>query len=61
MIVGKGEKEFELRNFIRQNNLSHYVKLIGYQNNPTNDDEVNARLQEVPAATVVKQRERTKK
>jgi glycosyltransferase involved in cell wall biosynthesis len=34
VIVGKGEKEFELRNYIRHNNLSHYVKLIGYQDNP---------------------------
>jgi hypothetical protein len=38
----------------------HVADIVSYHNNPTNDDEVNARLQVVPAATV-KQRGRPKK
>ena len=38
----------------------HVADIVSYHNNPTNDDEVNARLQQVPAATV-KQRGRPKK
>ena len=38
----------------------HVADIVGYHNNPTNDNEVNARLQQVPAATV-KQRGRPKK
>ena len=34
VIVGKGDKEFELRNYIHKHNLSNCVKLIGYQDNP---------------------------
>ena len=33
-IVGKGEKEIELENYIKKNDLQDYVKLIGYKNNP---------------------------
>lgn len=34
IIVGKGEKEIELENYIKKNDLQDYVKLIGYKNNP---------------------------
>jgi len=34
IIIGKGEKQTELNDFISRNNLEGYVKLLGYQNNP---------------------------
>jgi glycosyltransferase involved in cell wall biosynthesis len=34
IIVGKGEKETELNNFILRNKLQKNIKLVGYQNNP---------------------------
>ena len=34
LILGKGEKEEELAQYITENNLSEYVKLIGFQPNP---------------------------
>lgn len=34
VIVGKGNKEFELKNYINQNSLNDHVRLIGYQKNP---------------------------
>jgi len=34
IIVGKGEKETELNNYIFRNKLEGYVKLVGYQDNP---------------------------
>ena len=38
----------------------HVDDIVGYHNSPTSIDQVNARLQEVPAETV-KQRGRRKK
>ncbi len=34
IIVGKGKKEFELKQFAKKNNLENYVNFIGYKNNP---------------------------
>jgi glycosyltransferase involved in cell wall biosynthesis len=34
IIVGKGEKETQLNNYILKNKLQKYVKLVGYQKNP---------------------------
>jgi glycosyltransferase involved in cell wall biosynthesis len=34
VIIGKGEKETELNNYILKNKLESYVKLVGYQDNP---------------------------
>jgi glycosyltransferase involved in cell wall biosynthesis len=34
VIIGKGEKERELNNYILKNKLDSHVKLVGYQNNP---------------------------
>ena len=34
IIVGKGEKETELNNYISRNKLENYIKLVGYQDNP---------------------------
>ena len=34
IIVGKGKKEFELKQFAKKNNLENYVDFIGYKNNP---------------------------
>lgn len=34
IIVGKGDKETELNNYIFRNKLECYVRLVGYQNNP---------------------------
>lgn len=34
LILGKGSQETELRHLIQENNLTSYVQLIGYQNNP---------------------------
>jgi len=34
IIIGKGKKETELNNYIFENKLESYVKLLGYQDNP---------------------------
>jgi glycosyltransferase involved in cell wall biosynthesis len=34
IIIGKGEKECELKNYIKKNNLQDFIKLIGYKRNP---------------------------
>ena len=34
IIVGKGEKETNLNNYIFRNKLESYIKLVGYQDNP---------------------------
>lgn len=34
IIIGKGKKETELNNYIFENKLESYVKLVGYQGNP---------------------------
>ena len=34
LIIGKGEKKRELKDYIKKNNLSKNIKLIGYKKNP---------------------------
>lgn len=34
LILGKGSQETDLKHLIQENNLTSYVQLIGYQNNP---------------------------
>jgi glycosyltransferase involved in cell wall biosynthesis len=34
IIIGKGKKETELNNYIFENKLESYIKLVGYQGNP---------------------------
>jgi len=34
VIIGKGNKEFELKKFTKENNLENYVDFLGYKENP---------------------------